>query len=181
MSSAKWRLFRLSLSGAVQVTSHYLDQWRHTLLPHLSITQSRWVKSSLSGENMCPFADESFKCVFMNEKFYILMQFSLMFVPKVPIDNKSALVEIMAWQQTGDKPLPEPMLTQYKQANMQHQGRCAKQPVKLGSIQENCHGFIIIIIPPEQRSCWGVYWFHSVCLSVRPSVHLSVPPAVSAL
>ena len=31
----------------------------------------------------------------------------------------------------------------------------------------------LIVIPPEQRSCWGVYWFHSV----RPSV----PPAVSAL
>ena len=33
---------------------------------------------------------------------------------------------------------------------------------------------------PEQRSCWGVYWFHSVrlsvCLSVRPSVRLSRLP-----
>ena len=26
-----------------------------------------------------------------------------------------------------------------------------------------------MIIPPEQRSCWGVYWFHSVRLSVRLS------------
>ena len=26
-----------------------------------------------------------------------------------------------------------------------------------------------VIIPPEQRSCWGVYWFHSVRPSVRPS------------
>ena len=31
----------------------------------------------------------------------------------------------------------------------------------------------VIIIPPQQRSCWGVYWFHSVRLSVRPSVRLS--------
>ena len=36
---------------------------------------------------------------------------------------------------------------------------------------------INIIIPIEQWSCWGVYWFHSV----RPSVRPSVPPAVSAL
>ena len=28
---------------------------------------------------------------------------------------------------------------------------------------------IIIIIPQTQRSCWGVYWFHSVRPSVRPS------------
>ena len=26
------------------------------------------------------------------------------------------------------------------------------------------------IIPRAQRSCWGVYWFHSVRSSVRPSV-----------
>ena len=32
---------------------------------------------------------------------------------------------------------------------------------------------IWIFIPPEQRSCWGVYWFQSVRLSVRPSVRLS--------
>ena len=28
---------------------------------------------------------------------------------------------------------------------------------------------VTVIIPPEQRSCWGVYWFQSV----RPSVRLS--------
>ena len=33
------------------------------------------------------------------------------------------------------------------------------------------------IIPPEQRSCWRVYWFHSIRLSVRPSVRPSVCPA----
>ena len=27
-----------------------------------------------------------------------------------------------------------------------------------------------VIIPLAQRRCWGVYWFHSVRLSVRPSV-----------
>ena len=34
----------------------------------------------------------------------------------------------------------------------------------------------VVIIPPEQRSCWGVYWFHSLRLSVRPSVRLSRLP-----
>ena len=33
---------------------------------------------------------------------------------------------------------------------------------------------IFIIIPPEQWSYWGAYWFHSVRPSVRPSVCLSV-------
>ena len=41
-----------------------------------------------------------------------LTQISLKFVPKGPIHNKSALVQVMAWHQTGDKPLPEPRMTQ---------------------------------------------------------------------
>ena len=36
-----------------------------------------------------------------------------MFFPKGPIDNKLALVQIMAWHGIGDKPLSEPMLTRY--------------------------------------------------------------------
>ena len=39
-------------------------------------------------------------------------------VPKGPIDNKSALVPVLAWRRTGDKPLPEPMLTQFTDAYM---------------------------------------------------------------
>ena len=29
----------------------------------------------------------------------------------VPLKNKSALAQVMAWCQTGTKPLPEPMMT----------------------------------------------------------------------
>ena len=37
----------------------------------------------------------------------------------------------------------------------------------------------LFIIPPAQRSCWGVYWFHSVCPSIRPaSCVRSVAPTV---
>ena len=35
---------------------------------------------------------------------------SLKFVPKVQIDNIPALVQIMAWRRSGDKPLYEPMM-----------------------------------------------------------------------
>ena len=34
----------------------------------------------------------------MNEKFFILIQISLKFVPKRPIDNKPALVQVMDWR-----------------------------------------------------------------------------------
>ena len=38
------------------------------------------------------FASDIFRCIFVNEKFCILTQISLKFVPKGPIDNKQALV-----------------------------------------------------------------------------------------
>ena len=58
--------------------------------------------------------------IFMNEKFCISIKISLKFVPEGPIDNNSALVYIMAWRQTGAKPLSEPMLNRFTDAYMQH-------------------------------------------------------------
>ena len=62
------------------------------------------------GQNGRHFVDDIFKRIFLNEKFRISIQISLKFVPMSPIDNKPALVQIMAWHRTGDKPLPEPMM-----------------------------------------------------------------------
>ena len=45
---------------------------------------------------------------------------SLKFVPRSPIDNNAALVQVMAWHRTGNKPLPEPMMKQFTDAYMQH-------------------------------------------------------------
>ena len=56
----------------------------------------------------------------MTGKFCILIQISLKFVSKGPIDNKTALVQVMAWRRIGDKSLPEPMLTQFTDAYMRH-------------------------------------------------------------
>ena len=67
------------------------------------------VNSSSSGQNGRHFADDIFKWYLMNEKFYISMRISLKFVPEGPNDNKSTLVQVMAWCQTGDKSLPEPI------------------------------------------------------------------------
>ena len=65
-------------------------------------------------------ADDIFKCIFLNEKFCIMIRISLKFVPKGPIDNKWALVQVMGWRQTGDKPLPGPMMTQFIDTYMRH-------------------------------------------------------------
>ena len=60
--------------------------------------------------NRRPFADDIFKCIFLNENEWILPRISLKFVPKVRINKITALVQIMAWRRPGDKPLSEPMM-----------------------------------------------------------------------
>ena len=65
-------------------------------------------------------ADDTFMCIFMNETIGILIQISLKFVPKVPTYNKFALVRVMAWWWTSNKPLSEPMVTWFTDAYMQH-------------------------------------------------------------
>ena len=67
-------------------------------------------------------ADDIFKYTFLNENDIILIQVALKFVPRGPIKDTLALVHVMAWRRTGDKPLPEPMLTQFTDAYMRHHG-----------------------------------------------------------
>ena len=56
------------------------------------------------------FADDIFKCIFLNENVWISIKISLKFIPKGPINNIPALVQIMAWRRRGDKPLSEAMI-----------------------------------------------------------------------
>ena len=60
------------------------------------------------------FADDTFKRIFLNENVRISIKISLRFVPKGPINNIAALVQIMAWRRPGDKPLSEPMMVSLK-------------------------------------------------------------------
>ena len=56
------------------------------------------------------FADDTFKHIFLNENVRISILISMKFVPKGPVNNIPALIQIMAWRQPGDKPLSEPMM-----------------------------------------------------------------------
>ena len=56
------------------------------------------------------FADDIFKRIFFNENIWISINIALKFVPKGPINTIPALVQIMAWRRSGDKPLSEPMM-----------------------------------------------------------------------
>ena len=66
------------------------------------------------------FTDDWSRCIFVKEKYGILIQISLELVPKGPFDNKATLVRVMAWRRIVDKPLSEPMLTRLTDAYMRH-------------------------------------------------------------
>ena len=68
------------------------------------------IKTLRSGQNGRHFPYDIFKCIFLNENVWIPIKISLQFVPKGPINNIPALVQIMAWRRSGDKPLSEPMM-----------------------------------------------------------------------
>ena len=63
-----------------------------SLPTHICVTRPQWVKSSPPGQSGRHFADDIFRCNFVNEKFCILIRISLKFVPEGSIDNNWALV-----------------------------------------------------------------------------------------
>ena len=94
-----------------QATCHYLSQcWPRSLSPY-GVTRPQWVKRLRPRQNgrCCP--DNIFRCIFLNGNVWIPIMISLKFVPKYPIINIPALVQIMAWRRSGDKPLSDSMMT----------------------------------------------------------------------
>ena len=63
-----------------------------------------------SGQNGRCFADDIFICVLLNENVWIPLKISLKFLPKVWINNITALVQIMAQCWLGNKPLSVSMM-----------------------------------------------------------------------
>ena len=66
------------------------------------------------------FVDDIFKCIFVTEKYCILIEIVSKFIPKGPIHTKPALGQTMAWCWTGDKPLYEPKMAQFFGAYIRH-------------------------------------------------------------
>ena len=130
--------------------------------------------------------DDIFKCIFLNENVWILIEISLKFVSKGPINNIPALVQIMAWRRPGDKPLSEPKMVRMS-TNI-----CVTRPqwvkdskngggsIKL-AVPNRCSGNMTLMtsklkiklrlehIKQHSRpSCWfiGRYWYNSLSFCV---------------
>ena len=76
---------------------------RYWLKPH---PLTHWGRDKMAAVSQTTLSN----AFFLNENVRRLIKISLKFVPKGPINNNPALVEIMAWRRPGDKPLSEPMM-----------------------------------------------------------------------
>ena len=86
-----------------------LKVWHLKWQPHIPGTNEHGNTLRLR-QNGRHFPDDIFKCFFLNGNVSIAIKISLKFVLKGPINNSSALVQIMAWRRPGDKPLSKPMM-----------------------------------------------------------------------
>ena len=71
-------------------------------------------------QNAYHFADTIFKLILLIENCFSLIHIPLKFIPDGPINNNPVLVQMMAWHQTGDKLLSEPMMVQFLDEYMCH-------------------------------------------------------------
>ena len=73
-----------SCNARQSVKSHVLEVKNPLITP--------LINSSSTGQNGRHFADDSLRCISVNENVCILIKISLRFVPDGPIDNSPALV-----------------------------------------------------------------------------------------
>ena len=92
-------VFRLNTTKITKFTT------RDTL-----VTMVCWLNTLRPRRNEQHFADDIFKRIFFNKDVWIAIKTLQKFVPKGPINNIPALVQIMAWRRSGDKPLSESMM-----------------------------------------------------------------------
>ena len=93
-----------------KATSHYLSQCWLRSLPPYGVTRPQWVNILRLRQHCRHFTDSVFKCIFFNENISILIQISLKFLSKGPVNKITSLDQIMAWHRPGAKWLSEPMM-----------------------------------------------------------------------
>ena len=103
-----------TVASGVQDFYNHILRWKYPDADHLMISElsfhpphKRHIEAKTNGRH---FRDDISKSIFLNENVRILIEISLKFVPKGPIVNIPALVQIMAWCRPGHKSLSKPMM-----------------------------------------------------------------------
>ena len=90
--------------GGMYLEWPYCLEWQ---LDHIIWLVFNTLRPRQNGRHL---ADNIFKCIFLNENVWTLIEISLNFVLKGSINNILSLVQIMVWCRPGDKPLSEEMM-----------------------------------------------------------------------
>ena len=131
-----------------------MKQWL-LLRPRCCSFDQVWLRPRQNGRH---FADDIFKCIFLNENLWISIKISLKFVPKGPINNIPALVQVMAWRRSGDKPLSDPMMVKSTDAYTRHSASMSE--VKVYLISEFSAGLTHWgLVTPYGIGDLGQHWF----------------------
>ena len=100
--------YDIIMSGLMR--SHWLSQWWPRPMMTYCVIRPQWVNTLRPRQSGHHFPNDIFKWIFLNENIDLSMKISLTFVPKGPVNNIPALVQIMVWHCPGDKPISEPMM-----------------------------------------------------------------------
>ena len=97
--------------GAPAWVTPMLTHWNHHshFVVHHHLFWAQCFNSLRLRQNRHHFADDIFKCIFLNENVLILIKISLKFIHKGAV-NIPSFIQIMAWRWPGNKPLCEPMM-----------------------------------------------------------------------
>ena len=114
---------------------------------HYVLTENIVINTLRPRWNEQHFADDIFKRIFFNENVWISIKISLGFVPKGPINNIPALVQIIAWHCSDNKPLSEPMMVSL----LTH--KCVTQPQWVNSPPWWCHDMRMLSV--SMALLWG--------------------------
>ena len=116
-------------------------------------TDLRALKTLKPKQNICHFADDIFKCIFLNENIRFSIKISPKLIAKAPINYILALVQVMACLLVGAKPLSEPMVVR----SLTHVCVIRPQWVKIALLNKNCT-FQYICYNYGHISCKMVTW-----------------------
>ena len=99
-SALSWDYHTIPISNSIRLNCR-----TNMGIVYICLHFSCFINSFPPGQNDRHFADDMFKCIFLNGNILISNKISLKYVPWGLIDNMPALVQIMVWRRSGDKPL----------------------------------------------------------------------------
>ena len=132
---------------------HYIYDNIHQMPHHISTKCRiiRCINTLRPRQDGCRFSDDILKSIVLNETVSMSIKISLKCVPKCPINNILALVQIRALRRPDDRPLSEQMLI----SSLMHICVTRPQWVSISKLEQKSHTFAIDIFR------W--FFFEEIC------------------